>query len=104
MGSSKQRATRRFARETCRLIREAIERQRDVANELSRLSPDDITPTRFALMRKQLVGWIGTNTSLLESNVALIELLHRQNAELESNVRYCNTQRDYQTGDSANDA
>lgn len=63
--------------ESCRIAREAADKQRAVADGYARLAADSITPIGFAELRKQLVSLLRANAQLLESLAGLIEIERR---------------------------
>jgi hypothetical protein len=69
---------------TVRLARNAAIGQRYIADEWSKLAPDDITAIGFAWIGKATCGLLRSNAELIETLTDLIERLDRE-------VRKCQT-------------
>lgn len=92
MGPDETGSNREPVNATLALVREAAGQHRHIADEWSRVAPDDITAIGFAQMSKALCSLLRSNAALLENLVGLIEA--------ESNVRR-NSQCDHQARDSS---
>jgi hypothetical protein len=94
MGSDETGSTGKPVDSTVALIREAVTQQLSVADEWSRIAPDDITSMGFAKISKAVCSLLRTNAKLLENVSRLIESNPHERR---------NPKCDYQAGDSAND-